>query len=450
MMHPGFARRFLSVPVLLLPLLAACGNGEEAVDARRDLMDQAARTLDEAREKFLRRDEEGGRIDLLRSEELALAALKAPGAPPRIQILNLLANIATEIGLRVRPYLIRAVRLSSRVVDEAPDLNLAYYNLGLCFGAMGHHLEAVRAYERVLESDLPQEIRAAAANNLRGMLLAESRKVVQLGKPGAEAVARRLLSEAYALGVEFGPMPEVEEAIASLGRFYEEATKEAIASGDPIRLAVAHAENGFLVPAKEIVARVKTEAGRTEELRWAEARYLLEIEGTVESLEGAEKLYLEFIGRGERVAHALAGLGRVTLALGRPEDALARIEGFPEPTVELRAVHLEMLFDRLRSLPPGDEAGAGALYGKVDELLLGSFPDDDRRELLLGGLLVAAQRGDADRLSKWVAEFQRRYPTDPGALLYEARLLDLRKMPLLPEDEAPAGVAPAGGKDGND
>ena len=436
--------------LLLLPAIPACGEDEPPVDERRTLFEKAVLTLDEAREKLARKDPEGARIDLLRSEELALGALKARGEQPNVQVLNLLANICAEIGLLIRPYLIRAMRFATRAVDEAPNQAFSYFNLGVCFGALGFNLDAVRAYERVLGSDLPLDVRATAANNTSAMLLAEAKRVLTRGRPGAQAEARFLLERAYGLREEYGVLPGVDEAVASLGRYYEQATKEAIASGDPVEVAIAHAECGYFVPAREILDRVRTESGRTEELRWAEARYLLELEGSQESLEAAEKLYLEFIGRGERVAQALAGYARVSRGLGHPEDALARIEGFPDPTVELRELRIELLLDRVSSLPVGEKSTAEELYKRVDELLLGSFPEEDRADLLLKALLTAAHRDDADRLTKWVSEFHRRYPTDPRALLFEARLLDIRKIPLLPEEEGSSSGAAAGGKGGND
>ncbi len=422
-------RGFLAAAGLFLWL--SCGGEEAPVDPRFALMESARVTLEEARGHAAAGRPDVYREGLFRARGLALEALDTPGGFPIRDIHNFLANLYFELGRVEPPFLIKALRYAEKAREDAPGWPLPDFNLGLTLAAMGFFTDAAEAFERVRRAErLPPDIVAQAVHNLVSVLVDDARRLLITGRPGAAGAARLVLERAFALQAE-GPSAEaVDRALTDLNKVYERQAREAGEAKDLLTLARIHAENGFFPSADVALTKARNEQGRSEGLRWVEARYVEELTDTEESRERARFHYEEMIGRGERVPQALAGLARVLARDGRADEAIRRLSGFPDPTVEVRQVHLELLLRKIAGLPADDAAAAAPLWATVDDLLLGTLTPEDRLDILLLGMNVALGRKDEQRLERWILEFKRRQPADPRALFFEARLLDLRKAPL--------------------
>ncbi len=161
------------------------------------------------------------------------------------------------------------------------------------------------------------------------------------------------------------------------------------------------------------------------------------MENDREAWERAARDYREMMGRGERIPHASAGYGRALLALGRGEEALQRLQGFPTPSADLRRTLILLRLDRLRRLPPDAKEAAGAEYDRIRDLFDGGLDPRVRADLLLELGDVAYRRKDRDRLAFAIRQFQSRFERDPRVVVLEAGLQSLSGAPLHPDREAP-------------
>ena len=429
------SRVSIGIGLLALCLAAAgCDGDAPPPSERRIAFDAAVTAWREGGEFFLAKENDASRESFFRAHRLALGALDREGEPSDAVIDNLLANVCCELGQYAPGYLGRAARYAERALATDPEWPQALFSLGLAYQRMGLSLKAAEIYEGLLARLVPGETREGVVNNLIEVLLRYASRTLREDRLGAERRAREFVDRAWVVRQDASGNP-ASEFREKLMQAYAEQANAAVKERDQLALARVHARFGEDVPANEALTFARNALGRTLEVRWTEARFVEELAGTPESLAAAAKHYDELMGRGERIAHAAAGFGRVLLALGRGEEALQRLKDFPAPTAELRRALVLLRLSRIAAIEPDRREEATPEFEAIDELLVGGMEEWDRADLLLRVASEGMRLADTGRVSRTIREFQKRFPRDPRILVIDA---GLQKLAGEPTDRPPS------------
>jgi len=354
--------------------------------------------------------------------------------PDRVTVLSHLAEISLLLGGEDPDYIRRAIRLSYRAVKDAPNQSGPYGLFASALASTGCLGRAAENLEKHLAL-LPPGVRTMARDQLAGILVARSARVLAIGELGCEGEAREYLNRARELTSDGGGNPEVTAGLEELNRKFAEEANDAAERGDRLGRARVYARYGFLDLAKEVLDDVVRRSGVVGEVRWVVARYHYEGLNTKDSLTNAADVYEDLFRDRSKGEAAIAAWVRVQRRLGNIDPALERFGGRESPGEELRVELILTLFDRTLVRPESDYDGWKVDRREIDRLLAGEIAPLRRAGLLveLGFLCLRAQ--DQDRLGRLVANFRREWPEDRRVLVLEAGLMDLKMDPVLPEPE---------------
>jgi tetratricopeptide (TPR) repeat protein len=415
---------------MFLLLLAGCPGEKKAPDTRVEILRRARAACGEAQALRQEGRTQAGEETLRRAYRLALDAVGKEGEPPLHEVLTLLSEICGRLGELSPAYLGKAVQYGRMTVERRPDWPPIHLSLSIVYQEAGLFDESIRAFEEFRRLSPGGEVPAGTDTVLVRAYLLKAMDILREDRVGAEGQARVVLEQAYALRPNPSGAPEVHGLLEKMGQEYQREANAASQAGDYLELCRVHARFGFIVPAETSLQRSRDEKGTDADTRFAEARYVREMKGDPESLKRAEQLYLDMIRRGEKLPHALAGLGRILLSEGRGEEVLPRIEKLENLTAELRTILVLLTLDRVEKLPAEDVEAADLLFAKIEEQMTGDISISDRSSLYWSAGLVALKRGSEEQLKNIIRRFQRRFPRDPRVSILDAELRMLRNIPV--------------------
>jgi tetratricopeptide (TPR) repeat protein len=424
----------VALAALWLALLLPGCPEKEPVDARQALVELAMESRREGLALMAEGNSQAAQESMTRAYRHALDAVTAEGAMARQDLLNALAELCCQLGRWSPAYLGRAVRYCQMAIETGPGWGLPYVNLGLAYEAAGLYDDAVRAFDRFFElaprEQFPDDMWESLQDNLVRALFLSAGEIMREDQIGAEGRARAVLERAFALRPAPSSAPQVHNALAAINAEHQRLTRAAAEQDDGLEIVRIHARFGFPVPAETALANFKATSGSNRDVRFVEARYVLELAGTPESLRRAAEIYLDLLSRGELVVHAAAGYCRTMLALGEGEKALERLGDFPNPSSELRRALILLRLDRIAGLPAEAHEAAAAEFDKIAELSTGGLEVFDRARLYWLSALTALDRKDAERMESIIRTYQIRFPQDPRVAILDAELQELRGIPV--------------------
>ncbi len=415
--------------MLLALLLLGCPD-EEQVDARQAQINLAMEARGEALQLLAAGNSQAAQETLYRAYRHALDAVEVEGAMSTPDLLNILAELSFQLGQWAPDYLGRAVRYSHMAIESGPGWGVPYLTLGLAYERAGLFRDSVRAYERFFELVPSEHVPKGTDANLVRALFMLAAEILREDRIGAEGQARVVLEQAFALRPNPKRAPQVHQLLTKINKLHAAEIRVAVEAGDGLEIVRIHARYGYPIPAETALQMYKDASGSNRDVRFVEARFVRELAGTPESLEQAAEIYLDLISRGEMVVHAAAGYGRVMLASGEGEKALARLGDFPNPTAELRRALVLLRVNRISRIPAEDSQAAAEEFATIEELMTGGLQVQERARLYFAVAVAALQRDDPEQLEKIIRTYQTRFPQDTRVAILDAELKMLRRIPV--------------------